>query len=75
LREFQLSLVAHIKDKFLSLQTAICDLKSRLVEWFVLVVAISVGCPHLIGMLVLLRYPPVTVPQLSVAFITGGERV
>lgn len=75
LRRFRCSLIANIEDLLLFDQTAICDSKSRLVEWFLLVEAVSVRCSHLIGVLVLLSPPAVTVPQLPVTFITRCESV
>lgn len=75
LRKFHQSFVVNIKDLFLSFQTTICNLESWLVERFILVETVSVTSSPLIGVLILLSSPVVTIPQLSVAFITRREGV
>ena len=75
LRRFRCSFIASIEDLLFSDQTTVCNFEYRLVEWLILVVAVSVCCSHLIGMLVLLSPPAVTVPQLPIAFISRGKSV
>ena len=69
------SFVKSIKDLLFSNETTICDLENGLVEWFILVVAVSVGSSHLISVLVLLCSPVISIPQLPVAFIPGAKRI
>ena len=69
-RELRCSFITSIEDLLFPDQTAICNFEYWLVEWLVLVVTISVGCSHLIGVLVPLSPPAVAIPQLPVAFIT-----
>jgi len=71
----RLSFVTHIKDLLFSDKTTVCDLQGRLMEWFVDIEAHSVAGSVLVGVLVLLSLPALTVPKLSVAFIAGGVGV
>lgn len=66
----QASLVFDIEDLLLSLQAAICDLQLRLVERLWLVEAVTVGSPELVSVLVLLRFPGGSIPQLAIALVT-----
>ena len=75
LRRFRCSFIANIEDLLFPDQTTVCNFEYRLMEWLILVVAVSVGCSHLIGVLVLLSPPAVTVPQLPIAFISRGKSV
>ena len=69
------SLVSGVKDLLFSLQTAICDLQDRLVEWLRLIKVVAVGCSDLVRVLVLLCLPGRAVPQLAIALVPTVHRV
>lgn len=68
-------LVYNIEDLLFSLQATICDLQLGLVEGFGLVEAIAVRSPEHVRVLILLRLPRGSIPQLAIAFIAAVHSV
>ncbi len=69
------SLVFNIKNLLSSLQTTVCDLQLRLVEWLRLVKPVAVGCAVHVCVQILLGLPLSSIEELAVTCITTGHGV